>query len=132
MEQGVRSITLPAGEDMTNSVGEPVKINSLGRVEKTEAMTDVCIGVVTVAPGNSAQGSAVSVATFGGVWSAKAVGSIGIGSIIGPSGTKGKVGGVANINAIGTLGTGLGVAITATTAADQFVTFVAFPVSKAN
>ena len=100
--QGVKVVTLPAGEDLTGDYAEIVKLNATGQVVKVTAVTDVTVGVLAESAPSSDTGQGVAVALIGGggVLKMKAGAAIPGGSLIVPHTTDGRVAGIANIGAL--------------------------------
>ena len=125
--QNVKTVTLPAGEDLTGSVGELLTVDANGRVAKADGVTEVVVGVLAESASRSTVGDGVAVALIGGggVLQVKAGAAITAGHILVPTAVDGKAAGVANIGALLVDQMSFGIALEAATADGQIISFLA-------
>ena len=120
--QSCKTVSLPAGEDLTGDFAEVLTINSSGQVIKTSSATGVIVGALAEEPSTTTTGVAVSVAVIGGggVLKMKAGATITAGQLIVPDATVGRVAGVADIAALAADQMAVGMALEGASEGDIF------------
>jgi hypothetical protein len=124
MTNSIVNIPRIAGEDLSavaNPVGLLVRVDGTGRVVRTTASTDSAVGVLSFAPNTdvSTVGRAVTVAQLQGDMHLIADAAITAGSIVHATTTAGRVVAVANAAALPANVSGVGIALSAASAAGQ-------------
>ena len=127
--QAIRTLSLPQGADLTGSIGELLKLNATGQVIKTAAATDICIGILAESAPRATVGDAVKVAIIGGggILKCKTNAAVAAGNLLVPA-ASGKAAPVADIAALATNQMAFGVAVSATAADGEIVSFLAMAI----
>ena len=121
----VKSVNLPAGEDLTSSfVGAALTVDSNGRVVRSDAATELIVGVLGEVPKASAVGTNVPVVLIAGGGIIKmrvnstTSAAVAAGQLIVPSTVAGYIDDVANIGALAADQMAVGVALEAGAASE--------------
>ena len=122
-------VTFETGADLSDSFGELVNLNASGRVVKTDAVTDVAIGVIAQNIKESGSGVEIAVAILGagGILKAKAGAAITRGHFLRPDATTGNDGKMESAGSSPSTSNDyiIGQAIEAATEEDHIISFVA-------
>lgn len=126
--QGVRTLSVPAGEDLNGQLYAPLTIDGNGRYILADAATDVVHAILFMDPKRvTAAGDHVSVMDIhaGGIGLVKAAEAIAVGRILTApaAGNEGGAESVANIAGLVANQSGFGIALEAASAADEIIRF---------
>ncbi|MCY4318376.1 MAG: hypothetical protein OXE76_04130 [Alphaproteobacteria bacterium] len=125
--QCVKTLSVPAGEDLNDRRYHALTINASGQFEMADAAGEVVHGVLWEDPGTIDAGRAVTImdVAAGGIGLVVAGAAIVAGQLLVASATDGRVAGVANVGALAADQVAFGVALEAAGAAGDIIRFKA-------
>ena len=130
--QCIKTISVPAGENLNGDLYELLTINGSGQFVKADAATEYPVAILAEDPGRTtAAGDYVTVMDLaaGGIGLVKAGAAIAAGAVLVPSTTAGHVDDAASLAGIATGAMGFGIAMEAATASGQVIKFKAHPLA---